>query len=78
MGPREEHRLGARRVVGGLYRIDNDRVVGREMADRVGAGRVPGQVERLATAPAEVDFAALAAAARVCHPAGAAEALESG
>src|SRR5262249_59377321 len=39
-----------------LARLHDHRVVGREVADRVGGRRVPEQRERLAAAAAEVDL----------------------
>src|SRR5699024_9828669 len=43
-------------LVGGSHRVGHDLVVGREVADRVGARRVAGERERLAAAAPEVDL----------------------
>jgi hypothetical protein len=69
-------RAGA--VVGGLYRRGDEAVVGREVTDGIGSGRVACQLECLAAASAEIDLAAIAAPAWVGHPACSAEALEEG
>src|SRR5579875_2271749 len=77
MGPGDEHRLTRARLLAGRpYRFGHDPVVGREVADRVGAGGIAGELERLAAAAAEVKVAALAAPAWLSHPVRAAEALE--
>ena len=49
--------------VRGPHRLGHERVVGGQVADRVGAGGVAGELERLAAAPAEVQLAAVAAPA---------------
>src|SRR5689334_4510511 len=46
------------------------------MADRIGAGGVAGELERLTAAPAEVDLTPVAASARLRHPVRPAETLE--
>src|SRR5688572_3192346 len=66
----------ARDLVGGPYRRGDDVVVGGQVADRVRARGVAGELERLTAAAAEIDLSALAAAAGVGHPVRAAEALE--
>src|SRR5216683_5657150 len=57
-------------------RLDQAAALGGEMADRVGGRRVAGQREGLAAAAAPIDLAALAGAAGLEHPIGAAEAVE--
>src|SRR5919199_45692 len=77
VSPRDQHvRTGRRPLVGGGHRLGHQPVVGREVADRVGAGGVAGELEGLAPAAAEVELAAVAAAAGLGHPVGPAEALE--
>jgi hypothetical protein len=46
------------------------------MADRISAGGVARELERLTTAPAEIDLTAVAAPARIRHPVRATETLE--
>src|SRR5574341_2245605 len=77
--PGDEWRLARPlRLVGGPNRVGDDPVIRREVADRVGPGGIAGELERLAAAPAEVQFAAVAATARLRHPVRPAEALEEG
>src|ERR671926_1834829 len=64
VSPRDQHvRTGRRPLVGGGHRLGHQPVIGREVADRVGAGGVAGELEGLAPAAAEVELAAVAAAA---------------
>src|SRR3954453_11588770 len=74
--PGHQVRVRGPRAVGGAHRLGHQPVVGGEVADRVGPGGVAGERERLAPAAAEVELAAVAAAARLRHPVGAAEAPE--
>jgi hypothetical protein len=67
-----------RHLVGSPYRFGHDPVIGGEVADRVGACGIAGELECLAAAPAEVEFAAGAASARIWHPICSAKALEEG
>src|SRR4051812_36215929 len=62
--------------VGGEARPHQDVGAGGERAGGVGGRGLAGQVEGLAAAPAEVDGAAVAAAAGLLHPGVAAEGLE--
>src|SRR5262249_30702893 len=48
--------------------LDDLRVAGREVTDRVGGGGVAGQREGLAAAAAEIDLAARTARAWLLHP----------
>jgi hypothetical protein len=57
-----------RRLVGGPHRLGHDLVIGGKVADRIGAGRIAGELECLATAPAEIELTAVAAPARIWHP----------
>src|SRR3954467_10429781 len=63
-------------LVGRPHPFTPDRVVRRQMADRIGAGGIAGEQERLAAAPAEVDLAAVTASARLGHPGRPPETLE--
>ena len=80
MWTRNEYRSfpPTRRLVGGSYGFGHNVVIRGQVADRIGAGRVAGELERLATAPAEVEFAAVATSARIRHPVRSAEAPEEG
>src|SRR5215210_1319804 len=53
-------------------------MVGREVADRICARGIAGELKRLAAAAAEIDLASIAAPARVRHPLRSPEALEEG
>src|SRR6266516_184354 len=79
MQPGDERRSGRPCAgVGGPHRCCDKPVVGGEVADGVGSGRVARQLKCLAAASAEIDLAAVAAPAWVRHPACSAEALEEG
>src|SRR5262249_12417554 len=56
----------------------DDRMLGREMAHRIGGAGVAGEREGLAAAAAEVLVAARAACARLLQPVGPAEGAERG
>src|SRR5918998_3440748 len=75
--PRGQHRVPwPRPLVRGGHGRGHDPVVGREVADRIRASGIAGQLEGLAAAAAEVEVPALAAAAGLGHPIRPAEALE--
>ena len=74
MRPGDENGLG--RAAGRPDRGGHELVIGGQLAYRVGPGRVAGELERLAAAAAEVEFAAVTAPAGIGHPVGAAEGLE--
>src|SRR5690348_12636385 len=76
VGPRSDDAVAPRGLVRGRHRDLHELVIRGEMADRVGAGGVTGERERLAAAAAEVELTTLAAAARVRHPRLATEPLE--
>src|SRR6202012_1309647 len=64
------------RAVGRSHGGGHDLVIRGQLADRVGPGRVAGQLERLTAAAAEVELAAVTAPAGVGHPVRAPEGLE--
>jgi hypothetical protein len=69
MRPRNEREFtGSRRLVGRPHGAGHDVVIGCEVADRVGAGGVAGELEGLAAAAAEVDLAAVTAPAGLRQP----------
>lgn len=74
----EYRRTWPRAPVRGPHRFRHDPVIGGEVADRVGAGGVAGEQERLAAAPAEVELAPVTAPAGLWHPVRSAKALEEG
>src|SRR6266576_522102 len=59
--------------VGGPHRCCDRPVVGGEVADGVGSGRVARQLKCLAAASTEIDLATVAASAWIGHPARSAE-----
>ena len=61
------------RYFGLAARTVEDRVIGGQPANRVGAGGIAGQCEGLAAATAPVDLAPLTGAAGLGHPPRAAE-----
>src|SRR5882757_5218671 len=80
-GVRARCQLGRQRApprtgVGRAHGLLHQLVVRGQMTYRVGAGRVAGELERLAPAATEVDLTAVAAPARVRHPVRAPETLE--
>src|SRR5207247_4589534 len=67
-------RLSFRR---GFARLLDQPVIGRETARGIGGGRIPGEKKGLAATAPEVELAAVAAPARLGHPAEAAEGREA-
>ena len=66
-----------RRIRPDVREFSDKRMMGSEVAHRVRCGGITGEREGLAATAAEIELAARAACARLLHPCGAAEGIES-
>ena len=69
--------IDVRRVGPDGREFRDPRMIGSEMTHRIGCAGIAGEGEGLAAAAAEIELAARAACARLLHPCGAAEGIES-